>query len=118
MQVNCRKIEKNAKMNLTPLEFVMKEFPDMDQELSTDVWLRKMQEFAVLQNSKIDISRLLELEYTAKAGLISAISALYFSDSKEYKNALFQVVHHISGISYDDLNEETINAIYFLFAPQ
>lgn len=105
-------------MKITPTEFIKKEFPNWDGGvLPPDVWLRKMQEFAVLTNAKIDLSRLLALEYCAKNALRSAAGALYLDDNSEYKNALFQVVHHISKIPYSDLNDETVRAIYYLFEP-
>jgi hypothetical protein len=105
-------------MKITPTEFIKKEFPNWDGGiLPPDVWLRKMQEFSVLMNSKIDLSRLLHLEYDAKNALRSAVAALYFNDNKDYKNALFQVVHHISKIPYSDLDDDTVQAIYYLFEP-
>lgn len=105
-------------MQLTPKEYIKKEFPDWDGEnLSPEVWLRKMQEFAVILNSKIEVSHLLNLEYGTKNALRSAISALYFNDSSDYKKALFQVVHCLAKIPYEDLSDEVIQSIYDLFEP-
>lgn len=105
-------------MKITPTEFIEKEFPNWDSGiLPPDVWLRKMQEFSVLVNSKIDLSSLLHLEYDAKNALRSAVAALYFDDNRDYKNALLQVVHHISKIPYSDLDDDIVQAIYYLFGP-
>lgn len=105
-------------MKITPTEFIKKEFPNWDGGfLPPDVWLRKMQEFSVLMNAKIDLARLLDLECCVKNALRSAVVALFLDDNSDYKNALFEVVHQISQIPYSDLNDETLRAIYYLFEP-
>ena len=105
-------------MSITPLEYVKKEFDDTDK-LSTEDWLRKMQEFSVLQNSKIDLSHILEMSDKSKLkALESAVSALYFSDNSDYKNALLSVVKELSNIDYDVLEDEVIRAMFYLLNPQ
>lgn len=105
-------------MKITPLEFVKKEFPKWDgKHLPPDVWLRKMQEFAILTNEKIDLGRLLELDYPEKNALRSAAGALYFDDNSDYKNALYQVIHHLTKIPFSDLSSDTVRSIYYLFEP-
>lgn len=103
-------------MQISPIDFVQLEFQDENQ-LTPQDWLRKMQEYAVLQNSKIPLNHLLELSYEQKNALRSAISALYFSDNSDYRNALYNVVRHLSKIPHEDLDEETIKAIFNLFEP-
>ncbi len=105
-------------MQLTPQEYIKKEFPNWDGEnLSPNVWLRKMQEFAVITNSKVEVSHLLNLEYGTKNALRSAVAALYFNDSSDYKKALYQVVHYLAKIPYEDLTDEVVQSIYYLFEP-
>ena len=100
-------------MTITPREFVEKEFPDLSGVSLSD-WLRKMQEFAVLQNSKVNLDHLLEIKGDQLNALNSAVSALYFADNKDYKNALFSVVRHLSKIDFDVLDDEVVRAIYYL----
>lgn len=107
-------------MTLTPLEFIQKEFQDFDPEKQTlppGVWMRKMQEYSVLTNAKIDLEHLLKLDHQSKCAMRSAVSALYFNDNSDYKTALYQVVHHITQIKLDDLNEDVITSIFYLFEP-
>ena len=101
-------------MSITPLEYVKKEFNSPDR-LSTEDWLRKMQEFSVLQNSKIDLSHIIEMSDKSKLkGLNVAVSALYFSDNFDYKNSLLSIVRELSNIEYDVLDEKVIRDIFYL----
>lgn len=103
-------------MSITPLEYVQKEFAQLEDMSNAD-WLRKMQEFAVLQNSKINLEHIVEMTYTKNEkfhALNSAVTALYFSDKKDYANGLFGVVRHLAAIEYESLNDDVIKGIYYL----
>lgn len=107
-------------MSITPLEYVQKEFKELE-DMSQNDWLRKMQEYAVLQNSKINLEHILEMTYakdkSALYALNSAVQSLYLADSKDYKNGLFAVVRHLAKIDIEEINDEVIKSIYYLINP-
>lgn len=106
-------------MPITPLEYVKKEFADLE-DMYHDDWLRKMQEFAVLQNSKVNLEHIIEMTYKKNESfhaLNSAVSALYFSDNSDYKNGLFNVVRHLASMEFNALNDDVIKSIYYLLNP-
>lgn len=108
-------------MTITPLEYVKKEFADFE-DMSHDDWLRKMQEFAVLQNSKINLEHILEMNYAkdkaAYMALKAATESLFFSDNSDYGNALCLVVSHLAKIDLNVLNEDIVKSIYYLLNPK
>ncbi len=104
-------------MKMTPIDFIHLEFPD-ETQMTPQEWLRKMQEFAVIQNAKTPIEHLLELSPENKKALNYSISALYFYDSKDYRSELFEVAHNLTKINKEDLDEQTISEIYSLLNPE
>ena len=103
-------------MSITPLEYVKKEFHNTDK-LSTEDWLRKMQEFSILQNSKIDLSHILEMSELKLAVLKISITSLYFADDSNYENSLFQVIQVLTQIEWESLDKEVIKSLYYLLNP-
>ena len=103
-------------MLITPLQYVRKEFDDTDK-LSPEDWLRKMQEFSVLQNSKIDLSNILEMSGSKLKVLKIATTALNFDDGSNYENSLFQIVQVLTEIKWEDLDKEVIKSLFYLVSP-
>lgn len=97
----------------SPEDFVKKEFSDLSN-LSKDDWLRKMKEFAVLENSEEDLESLLDLEPKVKKALAAASAAIYFNDSSDYLGTLYRIVCCLSDVRTDKVNGQTIVDIYHL----
>ena len=104
--------------NITPLEYVLKEYPEFNpsmDDLDNETWLRKMQEFAFIQNNKnISIDKILSLGAKEKAALLEVVSTLSLRDNSDYQTALYSVVHHLAEIEYDQLTDTAISAIWNL----
>jgi hypothetical protein len=49
-------------------------------------------------------------EGNKKQALKSAVNSIYFSDSSNYRSALYSVIRHLLSIGYDD--EININALF------
>ena len=102
---------------LTPIEFVQQEFADITN-LPPEVWLRKMQEYNAIKSAKVNIEHLLDLPPKIKRALRSAVYAVYFNDNSDYLNALYGVIHEITGISYEDMDDgDLIKCIFRLLNP-
>ena len=102
-------------MNLTALEYIQKEFDDIDK-ITPKMWLRKMQEYAVLKNSAIDLEHILNLPKNQKKAVAVASEAVYFSDNSDYKNALYSILSVLTNIPMNDLEDDVVKAIFHLLA--
>lgn len=102
---------------MTSIEFVKKEFPNIE-EMSSGDWLRKMSEFVAIKNSSINIEHLLSLKKNEKNAIEKAATVLMFNDNSDYKNALFAIIHFLTGIDYEDLTDEVISSISFLLSDE
>lgn len=102
---------------MTALEFIQKDMPYFDPNSNSfgpDFWIRKMEQYAVIKGAKLDIFFILNLDSNTKKALFEAAKALYLDDSSGYKNALYEVVHNLTNIQYDDLEKDLIKNIFDL----
>lgn len=99
---------------MTAIEFVLKEFNSISN-LSEAVWLRKMEEYAVLQNKAVNLEGILSLSKNEKAALSAAVSALYFDKNiEDYQHHCFLVIYHLARIEIELLDEKMIDALFKL----
>lgn len=102
---------------LTPQEFIEKEFPGLGNDpLPNEVWLKKMAEYAILTNSKQELTHLLELGRDEKKVLLAATGGLYLDDSNDYYKALFQIVWILTKINPSEIDKNLIKSIYYLLS--
>ena len=100
---------------MTPLEFVKREFPNLEElNISHDVWLRKMHEFTILKSQDVDLGHILNLPTEVKKALEVAAGAICSEGKSGYQNALYAVVRYLSGVEWHDLEDNVVEAIYNL----
>ena len=104
---------------MTAEQFVSKEFKDFE-DMSHDDWLRKMQEYAVIKNSKVNLDAVLEMaskQDNKYFALKAAVSALYLKGSREYEDALNAVVKNLAQITWEQFDNKAIEDIYRILNP-
>jgi hypothetical protein len=112
-------------MVLSPTEFIQKEFEELT-DLTQEDWLRKMVEYSVIQNSKVNLDFIVGLQYeknkTILPALNAAVSAINFADNNNYVPALYDVVSHLGKIDFKDMDytkaHEIVSSIYYLLNPK
>lgn len=103
---------------MTIVDFIKTEFPYFDPEkenaLATDVWLRKISEWEAIKNKGEDLAlqATINLSDNEKRAVLAVSKALYFGGNSDFNHALWDVIHLLTGVEYDDITEKFVENLY------
>lgn len=103
---------------MTIVDFIKMEFPYFDPEkenaLASDVWLRKISEWEAIKSKGEDLvlAATLNLSDKEKKAVLVVSKALYFGNYSDFNHALWDVIHLLTGVQYDDITEKFVENLY------